>query len=436
MSNVIFLDFDGVLHPVGSCVWDADKQQMQAQGAFRWWPILHDLLLQSPVPVELVVHSTWRLMWETDEELLALLPPAMRPYVRGVTDRSCMGREASIVHYVAHNRVDNFVVVDDEPAAFAPDYAPLIACSSATGLSMTSVLHALEERLLGWSPEYKDGPGPETTLSDSRAIDNERASTTALLLNDFSAQAVDPHLARAKFHAIVQRDDAQLLVRAVEDYRNKYWYAPSILQDLWYSALLEGKTQAFTVLCTLAQEKDFFFSVPAALDAMPESYQLWVLNIPLARNLWLSQSESLSARLGTKMVNGLNVLCDNPFVVELRTMLDAKPAAFHECMRLFIKDFAMQTLMKNGAFLHTIAYYAEPNKKHLRVAATGPQPVYDFERMEKYWPRLGDAVLAMMGLGLPVVDCAERIRKMISNKHAAVAAKEEHVSLPSDFTPA
>ena len=33
MSNVVFIDFDGVLHPVGACVWDAEKQQMQSVGA-------------------------------------------------------------------------------------------------------------------------------------------------------------------------------------------------------------------------------------------------------------------------------------------------------------------------------------------------------------------------------------------------------------------
>lgn len=151
MARTVFIDFDGVLHPVGACVWDADKQQMQAVDAFRWWPILEAALLASPVAVELVIHSTWRLMWETDAELLSMLPESMRPYVRGTTDRSIMGRERSILEYAAKNGVTLFVVLDDEPAAFAPGYAPLIPCDGAQGLSQVGVQAALHDRLAEWS---------------------------------------------------------------------------------------------------------------------------------------------------------------------------------------------------------------------------------------------------------------------------------------------
>lgn len=161
MAHTVFIDFDGVMHPVGSCVWDSDKQQMQAVGAFRWWPILEATIAASPVAVELVIHSTWRLMWETDAELLAMLPESMRPYVRGTTDRTIMGRERSIVEYVAKKGVSHFVVLDDEPAAFAPGYAPLIPCDGAQGLSQPAVVTALVERLAEWSLlEYSHGTTP------------------------------------------------------------------------------------------------------------------------------------------------------------------------------------------------------------------------------------------------------------------------------------
>lgn len=161
MAHTLFVDFDGVFHPVGSCVWDADKQQMQAVDPFRWWPLLEAELKALPFPVDLVVHSTWRLMWETDEELLAMLPASMRGYIRGTTDRSIMGRERSVLDYASKNSLDHFLVLDDEPAAFAVGYAPLITCNGQHGLSQPSVLLALRERLAEWSLlEYGYGPKP------------------------------------------------------------------------------------------------------------------------------------------------------------------------------------------------------------------------------------------------------------------------------------
>ena len=151
MSCVIFLDFDGVMHPVGTCIWNSEMQQMQSVDAFRWWPELEKALVAAPAPIELVIHSTWRLMWETDAELLAMLPVSMQPYVRETTDRTIMGRERSIIEYLAKNTVDYFLVLDDEIAAFAPGYAPLISCDGAQGISEQRALAALHQRLSQWT---------------------------------------------------------------------------------------------------------------------------------------------------------------------------------------------------------------------------------------------------------------------------------------------
>lgn len=131
-------------------------QRMQARDPFRWWPILHAALQQVHVPIELVTHSTWRLMWETDDELLSMLPLSMRPYVRGTTDRACMGRENSIMQYVAKNKIDHFLVIDDEAAAFAMNYAPLIVCDGRLGLSQPGIATTLNERMALWSVEKSE----------------------------------------------------------------------------------------------------------------------------------------------------------------------------------------------------------------------------------------------------------------------------------------
>lgn len=76
----------------------------------------------------------------------------------------------------------------------------------------------------------------------------------------------------------------------------------------------------------------------------------------------------------------------------------------------------------------------EPSKKHLRVAATGPQPLYDMERMETHWPGIGAVVLTLASLGLSITECEDRVRKIISNKHAAAAVQcARGVDLPENF---
>ena len=271
--------------------------------------------------------------------------------------------------------------------------------------------------------------------TDSQAIEANRIQAASDLLRTPTqkASSFHQHLLHAKLYAIVQRDDAQLLHSAMEDLR-KDWNSERLTQELWYFALLEGKPRTFEALCKFSREKAFKFSLTNALDAMPDAFQMWVLDIPLARNMWLSETEPLSAKAGYQLVNGLKFLEKNHSVKELHALLDKKSEAFHARMRLFIEDFGMQTLMKNGAFLHTIAYYQEPSKKHLRVAATGTQPVYDIARMEAYWPGIGGALVALTGLGLLATECQDKVRKIISNKHASTAPKVEGVELPANFS--
>lgn len=277
-------------------------------------------------------------------------------------------------------------------------------------------------------------PSNISVLADSQRLNVQREEATEALLCSKSKKATGlyDHLLNAKLHAIVQRDDLQLLIGAMDEMRDQYG-AERVAEELWYFALLEGKPRTFEVLCRLFQEKVFKFAMTKALDGMPDAFQLWALDIPLARNLWLSKTDPLSARTGYKLVNGLRFLDDNQAVKDLFKVLSHKSDAFHARMRLFITDFGMQTLMQNGAFLHTISYYQTPSKKHLRVAATGTQPVYDVARMEVHWPGIGNMFLALTGLGLPSVECEERMRKIISNKHATAEKKVNSMELPLGF---
>jgi hypothetical protein len=124
--NVLFLDIDGVLHPNGTVTLELDGS-ISAVGAFRWLHSL-DAVLQDFPNTEVVLHSSWRLLWETDVELKANLPESLAKRIRGVTSREVMSRYASIEAYCAEHGVTQFCILDDEAAAFPDRLAGLVVC--------------------------------------------------------------------------------------------------------------------------------------------------------------------------------------------------------------------------------------------------------------------------------------------------------------------
>ena len=76
-NRVIFLDFDGVLHP---CPPDRIfepilplAELIRIDNMFRWVPLLAEIL-DGHKDVRIIVHSTWRLL-ASDEELRSVLGP-------------------------------------------------------------------------------------------------------------------------------------------------------------------------------------------------------------------------------------------------------------------------------------------------------------------------------------------------------------------------
>jgi hypothetical protein len=129
----LFADFDGVMHPAGAVSWE--NGALSAVSPFRWWPELRDALRPLPYHVNLVVHSTWRLMWEKNEELFAVLPADMALRVVDTTPREVSGRQQSIEAYCKLHGITQFVVLDDEPQAFSEGWSPLVVCDPNKGVS-------------------------------------------------------------------------------------------------------------------------------------------------------------------------------------------------------------------------------------------------------------------------------------------------------------
>lgn len=136
--RLIFLDFDGVLHPL-----NAGSTGLQH---FCWLPVLARLL-EPYDDVRIVVHSTWRYI-HTDDELRELLETLGHRFV-GSAPRA--PREQAIEMVLAANKgtVDNHLALDDDAKEFSGSTVNLLLVEPHLGLSDVRVQAALCTWLAG-----------------------------------------------------------------------------------------------------------------------------------------------------------------------------------------------------------------------------------------------------------------------------------------------
>ena len=111
---------------------------MAGEGLFCWAPLLWKLI--RPYPVGIVVHSSWRDHYRLTE-LRGLFPRSMRPAIVGVTEGP--GRCEGILNYVERYGIVRYLVLDDMPEAFPPNWEHLVVCDEALGISA----HAVQKRI-------------------------------------------------------------------------------------------------------------------------------------------------------------------------------------------------------------------------------------------------------------------------------------------------
>jgi hypothetical protein len=129
--DLLSLDFDGVLHPTGLADWSGAA--FTCPGAFQWWDSLEDQLVRieasTGVRILVACHSTWRLLFENDAELLALAPESLRARFAACAPRHLASREKAAIELLSALRPRRFAAMDDEPEAFAAGTDWLIACN-------------------------------------------------------------------------------------------------------------------------------------------------------------------------------------------------------------------------------------------------------------------------------------------------------------------
>ena len=137
MRKLLFLDFDGVLHPT-TCA----PAEMLGRAE------LLDILLTGS-SVEIVISSSWRHHHPLNE-LVALLPQRLSERVIGYTGDAVIGRFArhqEILRYLSSVK-ESFTwrALDDSTFEFPPNLPNLIACNPNHGLT-----HELGSQLKVWA---------------------------------------------------------------------------------------------------------------------------------------------------------------------------------------------------------------------------------------------------------------------------------------------
>lgn len=178
--RLVFLDFDGVLHPL----------EAEVEGRFCWLPVLAELLSTHP-DVRIVVHSTWRYEY-TDQELRGFLGP-LGPRFVGSAPRA--PREQAIETVLQANKsVRAHLVLDDDRREFSVSRVNLVLLDSQRGLSDELVQAAIRKWLHSTTPsrsQFTSSDIAKTILVTVRAVSKDERLVRAdgsdgqyFLLND------------------------------------------------------------------------------------------------------------------------------------------------------------------------------------------------------------------------------------------------------------
>lgn len=153
--QVLFLDFDGVLHP--DAVFHTSKGlQLRSEGQlFMWAPLLVQALADQP-QVSIVLSTSWvrQLGYHRARKYL---PEAIQHRVIGATWHSTMARNwadqswwngasryEQISRHAARARLSDWLAIDDDTASWPVDAGHhLLPCDGRLGLSQPGCIDSL-----------------------------------------------------------------------------------------------------------------------------------------------------------------------------------------------------------------------------------------------------------------------------------------------------
>lgn len=155
-APVLFLDFDGVLHP--DAVYRVRGQivlRRDGVSLFEWTPHLVEALAPHP-DIRIVLSTSWVRVLGFNKACKRL-PQALRERVIGATWHSSMDegewqtltRFNQVIRYVHHHRVERWLAVDDDALGWFKEYhGNLVHTHSEFGLALASTRKELQEKLV------------------------------------------------------------------------------------------------------------------------------------------------------------------------------------------------------------------------------------------------------------------------------------------------
>ena len=160
---ILFLDFDGVLHPDSAYLVKGRPTLKGKGGLFMWAPLLIKTLADFP-EIQIVLSTSWARELSFNRAR-RWLPKELRARVVGSTWHSAMSfkregfrslatwwdeatRYQQIKRYAGRAGLTDWVAIDDQPEGWgADDLGKLVHTHSETGLSDPVVLAVLAARL-------------------------------------------------------------------------------------------------------------------------------------------------------------------------------------------------------------------------------------------------------------------------------------------------
>jgi len=130
MNKVLFLDFDGVLHPTHS-VSDAPFNRID---------LLEEAI--SDVSLDIVISSSWRFTHNL-EKMQRILPKSISNLIIGCTGDPVIGKHPrfnEIQAFLISNGLSNWKALDDSYWEFPTPCPQLIRCNPNTGITKKEVL--------------------------------------------------------------------------------------------------------------------------------------------------------------------------------------------------------------------------------------------------------------------------------------------------------
>ena len=145
--QVLFVDFDGVLHDANEAAFDFDARVLlDNPRLFEHLPLLAEAL--EPYPeLRIVVSSDWQALFD-DAALVRLLGP-LGPRFCGVTEARAQTRAEAILHCAQRLKLTSWLALDDHESVVKASRNDLrfIACPPNTGISDATALRTLKKRL-------------------------------------------------------------------------------------------------------------------------------------------------------------------------------------------------------------------------------------------------------------------------------------------------